>query len=130
MKTPITQSNTEPFPPQRNSRWIDLLVIAVVLIVLLGGIGNAFSEAGVLATPAPTVAPNAEACPAGGCVKPPEDLCAGRPLKALVTADGARLYYSADHPAYFDILAIHVERGDRWFCTAAGAEASGFTPAP
>lgn len=123
----------EEFPPQRNSRWIDLAVVVLVVIVLLGGVGNAFSNSDVLATPTATAAPDApavEACQEGGCVKPPDDLCSGRAIKAVVTADGQRLYYTGDHPGYLPIIGMHVERGDRWFCTAAGAEAAGFTPAP
>ena len=122
----------EEFSPQRNSRWIDLAVLALVVIVLLGGVGNAFSNSDLLATPTATPAAGAaavEACQEGGCVKPPGDLCSGRAIKA-VAADGQRLYYTGDHPGYLAIVAMHVERGDRWFCTAAGAEASGFTPAP
>lgn len=119
----------DEFPPQRSSRWIDLIVIALVMIVLLGGIGNAFSEAGVLEPPITLPAADVEGCPEGGCVRPPDELCGGKPFKAIVGADGQRLYYSAEHPSYFEILAIHVERGDRWFCTAAAAETSGFAPA-
>lgn len=118
------------FPPQRNSRWIDLTVIALVVIVLLGGVGNAFSEAGVMEDPVTLPAAGVEACPEGGCVKPPEDQCSGKALKAIVGADGQRLYYSADHPDYYGLMTIHVERGDRWFCTAAAAEANGFAAAP
>lgn len=121
------------FPPQRNSRWIDLAVLALVVIVLLGGVGNAFSNSDLLATPTATPAADAaavEACQEGGCVKPPDDLCSGRAIKAVVTPDGQRLYYTGDHPGYLAIIGMHVERGDRWFCTPAGAEASGFTPAP
>lgn len=121
------------FPPQRNSRWIDLAVIALVVIILLGGVGNAFSNSDLLATPTATPAADAaagEACQEGGCVKPPDDLCGGRAIKAVVAADGERLYYTGDHPGYLAIVGMHVERGDRWFCTAGAAEESGFSAAP
>jgi hypothetical protein len=48
----------------------------------------------------------------------------------VVGADGSGVYYTGDHPDYRGIIAIHVERGDRWFCTAAGAETAGFVAAP
>lgn len=115
-------------PPQRNSRLLDLVVFGLILIVLLGGIGKAFSDSDLF-TP-PTVAAAGENCPAGGCVKPPDEVCAGRPVKAIVGADGVGLYYTAEHSAYRGIIAIHVERGDRWFCTASGAETAGFVAAP
>ena len=124
---------SEEFAPQRNSRWIDLAVIGLVVLVLLGGVGNAFSNSDLLATPTATPSSDAaavEVCQEGGCVKPPDDLCSGRAIKAVATADGQRLYYTGDHPGYLAIVAMHVERGDRWFCTAAGAETAGFTPAP
>lgn len=119
----------EIFTPQRNSRWIDLLVLGLIVFVLLGGIGKAFSDSDLFAEPEPP-ASAAEACPVGGCVKPPEETCSGRAVKAVVAADGQRLYYAGDHPAYQGIIAMHIERGDRWFCTPGGAEAGGFTAAP
>jgi hypothetical protein len=63
-------------------------------------------------------------------VKPPDELCAGRPIKAIVEADGRKFYFAGDHSDYQGIIAIHVERGDRWYCTKAGAEAGGFVVAP
>jgi hypothetical protein len=117
------------FTPQRNARWIDFLILGLIMFVLLGGVGKAFSDSDLFAEPEPA-ASAAEACPSGGCVKPPEELCGGRAVKALVAADGQRLYYAGDHPGYQGIIAMHVERGDRWFCTAAGAAASGFVAAP
>lgn len=116
--------------PQRHSRWIDLLVLALIVFILLGGVGKAFSDSDLFAQPETTGAVAAEACASGGCVKPPEELCSGRAVKAVVAADGQRLYYAGDHPGYHGILAIHVERGDRWFCTTEGAEAAGFVLAP
>lgn len=117
-------------PPQRHSRWIDLFVLAVILVILLGGIGKAFADSDLFAQPQEPAAATGEACPEGGCVKPPDELCAGRPIKAIAGADGRKLYYAGDHPGYQGIIAIHVERGDRWFCTPAAAEANGFTAAP
>lgn len=116
--------------PQRGSRWVDLIVLAVMIFVLLGGIGKAFSDSDLFAEPPVNAVTAGEACPEGGCVKPPEELCAGRPVKAIVGGDGRKLYYAGDHPHYQGIIAIHVERGDRWFCTQAGAEAGGFVAAP
>jgi hypothetical protein len=57
-------------------------------------------------------------------------LCSGRAVKAIVGGDGQRLYYTGDHPSYQGIIAMHVERGDRWFCTTAAAAANGFVAAP
>jgi hypothetical protein len=116
-------------PPQRNSRLLDLIVLAVIAIVLLGGLGKAFADSDLFAT-TPAPAQGVEGCPASGCVKPPDEVCAGLPVKAIVEADGRQLYYAGDHPSYPGIIAIHVERGDRWFCTPAGAAAAGFAPAP
>jgi hypothetical protein len=116
--------------PQRGSRWLDLLILALIVFVLLGGIGKAFSDSDLFAESKGTAVPGVENCPAGGCVKPPEELCAGRPYKAIVMEDGRRLYFAGDHPQYQGFLAIHTERGDRWFCTQGGAEAAGFLAAP
>jgi hypothetical protein len=127
-----TQVNAgeEAVKPQRGSRWVDLLILAVIIVVLLGGIGKAFSDSDIFAEPQNDIAVTGEACPQAGCVKPPDELCAGRPIKAIVGADGSKLYYTGDHPNYQGIIAIHVERGDRWFCTEAGAKAGGFGVAP
>jgi hypothetical protein len=119
----------ETLAPQQHSRWIDLLILALIVFVLLGGVGKAFSDSDLFAESEPA-ASAAEACPEGGCVKPPEETCSGRAVKAIVADDGQRLYYAGDHPGYQGIIAMHVERGDRWFCTPAGAEAGGFTAAP
>ncbi len=116
--------------PQRGSRWLDMLILVAIVFVLLGGIGKAFSDSDLFAPPAPQAVAGVETCPEGGCVKPPEELCAGRPYKAIVMEDGRRLYFAGDHPDYQGFLAIHTERGDRWFCTQAGAEAAGFVAAP
>lgn len=118
----------DEFKPQRGSRWVDIIVLVVVAIVVLGGIGKAFNDSDVFAdlTPAAT----GEACPEGGCVKPPDELCAGRPVKAIIGQGGSKLYYTGENPGYQGIIAIHVERGDRWFCTEEGAKAAGFTAAP
>ena len=118
----------EVFKPQRGSRWVDIVVLVIVAIVVLGGIGKAFSDSDMFANATP--AATGEACPEGGCVKPPDELCAGRPVKAIVERDESKLYYTGEHPRYQGIIAIHVERGDRWFCTEEGAKAAGFTPAP
>lgn len=130
--TPRVQNDAgeETFTPQRNSRWIDLLVLALVVLILLGGVGKAFSDSDLFAEADAPAASSAEACPEGGCVKPPEELCSGRAVKAIVGLDGQRLYYTGEHPGYQGIIAIHVERGDRWFCTADGAVAGGFAAAP
>lgn len=120
----------DAFTPQRHSRWIDLLVLALILFVLLGGIGKAFSDSDLFAERAASGDAAAERCPQGGCIKPPEELCSGRAVRAIAGADGQRLYYTGDHPGYQGIIAMHVERGDRWFCTPSAAEASGFTAAP
>lgn len=117
----------EAFTPQRGSRWVDIVVFVVVAIVVLGGIGKAFNDSDLFSAAPPAAG---EACPEGGCVKPPDELCAGRPVKAIMGQGGSKLYYTGDHPGYQGIIAIHVERGDRWFCTEEGAEAAGFTPAP
>lgn len=122
-------ADNETFAPQRNSRLVDLLILALIVFVLLGGVGKAFSDSDLFAEPEPA-ASAAEACPEGGCVKPPEETCSGRAVKAIVTDDGQRLYYVGDHPSYQGIIAMHIERGDRWFCTPGGAEAGGFTAAP
>ena len=119
----------EAFNPQPGSRWVDLLALAVIALVLLGGIGKAFSDSDMFAE-SNGVTTTGEGCPQGGCVKPPDELCAGRPIKAIVGQDGSKLYYTGDHPNYQGIIAIHVERGDRWFCTEAGAKAGGFGVAP
>jgi hypothetical protein len=118
------------FAPQRNSRWIDLLILALIVFVLLGGVGKAFSDSDLFAEPDAAASSSTEACPLGGCVKPPEELCSGRAVKAIVGLDGQRLYYSGEHPGYQGIIAMHVERGDRWFCTPAAAAANGFVAAP
>lgn len=124
-----TQSaGEEVFKPQRGSRWVDIIVLVIVAIVVLGGIGKAFSDSDMFAQAPP--ATGSETCPEGGCVKPPDELCAGRPVKAIVGQGGTKLYYTGEHPAYQGIIAIHVERGDRWFCTEEGAKAAGFTVAP
>jgi hypothetical protein len=117
-------------PPQRNSRLVDLLVLGIIMVILLGGIGKAFSDSDLFAQPRAQVAASVEGCPEGGCVKPPDEVCVGRPVKAIVGVDGSRLYYTGEHPGYGGIIAIHVERGDRWFCTAGGAESGGFVAAP
>jgi hypothetical protein len=116
--------------PQRGSRWLDLLILGAIVFILLGGIGKAFSDSDLFAPPTPSAAAGVETCPESGCVKPPEELCAGRPYKAIVMEDGRRLFFGADHPDYGGIIAIHTERGDRWFCTQAGAETAGFAAAP
>ena len=118
----------EVYVPQRGSRWVDIVVFVVVALVVLGGIGKAFSDSDLFTPPPP--ATTSETCPAGGCVKPPDELCAGRPVKAIVGEGGSKLYYTGENPGYQGIIAIHVERGDRWFCTEAGAKAAGFTAAP
>ena len=118
----------EVFKPQRGSRWVDIIVLVIVAIVVLGGIGKAFSDSDMFAEGPPTT--TGETCPEGGCVKPPDELCAGRPVKAVVGPGGTKLYYTGEHPGYQGIIAIHVERGDRWFCTEDGARAAGFTAAP
>lgn len=120
----------EEVKPQRGSHWLDLLVLAIIIVVLLGGIGKALSDSDLFAQPQNATALAGEACPADGCVKPPDKLCAGRPIKAIVGGDGRNLYYTGEHPNYQGIIAIHVERGDRWFCTEAGAKAGGFVAAP
>jgi hypothetical protein len=127
--TQNTPPAEEAIKPQQGSRWLDLLILAIIIVVLLGGIGKAFSDSDLFAQPQ-NISANGEACPQGGCVKPPDELCAGRPIKAIVGADGRKLYYAGDHPDYQGIIAIHVERGDRWFCTDTGAEAGGFVAAP
>jgi hypothetical protein len=116
--------------PQRNSRWTDLLVLALIVLVLLGGVGKAFSDSDLFSQAGADAASATEACPQGGCVKPPEELCNGRAVKAIAGLDGQRLYYTGEHPGYQGIIAIHVERGDRWFCTPDAAAANGFVPAP
>jgi hypothetical protein len=118
----------EVFKPQRGSRWVDIIVLFIVAIVVLGGIGKAFSDSDMFAAAPP--ATGSETCPEGGCVKPPDELCAGRPVKAIVGPGGSKLYYTGEHPGYQGIIAIHVERGDRWFCTEDGAKAAGFMAAP
>jgi hypothetical protein len=118
----------EGFAPQRGSRWVDIVVFVVVTIVVLGGIGKAFNDSDLFTAPPPATA--SETCPEGGCVKPPDELCAGRPVKAIVGEGGSKLYYTGENPGYQGIIAIHVERGDRWFCTEKGAQAAGFTAAP
>lgn len=118
----------EVFKPQRGSRWVDIIVLVIVAIVVLGGIGKAFSDSDMFAEGPP--ATTGETCPEGGCVKPPDELCAGRPVKAVVGQEGTKLYYTGEHPDYQGVIAIHVERGDRWFCTEEGAKAAGFTAAP
>ena len=126
---PDSSTEDETFTPQRNSRWVDLLVLGLIVMILLGGVGKAFSDSDLFAEPGPAASAT-EACPEGGCVKPPEELCNGRAVKAVVGADGQRLYYAGEHPGYQGIIAMHVERGDRWFCTTAAAEINGFTAAP
>jgi hypothetical protein len=117
--------------PQRSSRWIDLLVGALIVFILLGGIGKAFSDSDLFAAqPQPAASTGVEACPEGGCTKPPDELCSGRAVRAVVMPGGERVYFAGDHRDYHKIIAIHVERGDRWFCTTAGAEENGFVAAP
>ncbi len=133
----VSQPSTPPVsdgeldrPPQRGGVWLDLLIGGLILVILLGGIGKAFSDSDLFAQPAAVAGATTEACPAGGCVKPPDEVCSDRPYKAIVTPDGKKLYYAPAHPGYQGIIAIHVERGDRWFCTEAGAAEAGFLPAP
>ncbi len=118
----------DEFKPQRGSRWVDIIVLVVVAIVVLGGIGKAFNDSDVFAPAIP--AAGTEACPEDGCVKPPDELCTGRPVKAIIGQGGSKLYYTGENPGYQGVIAIHVERGDRWFCTEEGAKAAGFTAAP
>lgn len=129
-ETPSAASKEE-FKPQRSSRLVDWLVGAVLLLVVLGGIGKAFSDSDLFA-PAPqsSSAVPAEGCPEGGCMKPPDDLCGDHPVKAVVLSDGRRVYYTGDRNDYVGVIAMHIERGDRWFCTAAAAEENGFVIAP
>jgi hypothetical protein len=56
--------------------------------------------------------------------------CIERPIKGVVTTTGDHLYYVGVHPSYTGIIAMHIERGDRWFCSESSAAAAGFRPAP
>ena len=88
----------EVFKPQRGSRWVDIVVLVIVAIVVLGGIGKAFNDADVFANSTP--AATGEACPEGGCVRPPDELCAGRLDAATLRASlacGGNLVGWRDH---------------------------------
>lgn len=79
----------------------------------------------VSASRAGTVAqPNAFTC-VGGCAVAPDPSCA---IKGNVNSDGERIYHE---PGWRDYKKTNVrpEEGDRWFCTADEARASGFRAA-
>lgn len=69
---------------------------------------------------AATPEPNIAGCPSGCAVAPP-----GCTIKALVDARGVRRYFLPNSDLY-DHLLVQPERGDRWFCAAAEAEAAGW----
>ncbi len=115
-----------PAKPQRGGVWTDILIGLVIVVVLLGGVGMAIANSDLFAAPPSTADP----CAPNGCTKPPDTNCPERPVKALVTQGGEKLYYRGDHPSYTGIIAMHTERGDRWFCSEQTAAAAGFKPAP
>jgi micrococcal nuclease len=79
-----------------------------------------------LETPEPTAAPSAEAaslCP-GGCLTPP----AGCQIKGNISGDGRKLYHLPGGASHAP-TRIEPEKGERWFCTTAEAEAAGWQAA-
>ncbi|MCB9138101.1 MAG: hypothetical protein H6642_07130 [Caldilineaceae bacterium] len=70
---------------------------------------------------APQENPQAFTC-VGGCAEPPDPSCA---IKGNVNNKGDRIYHMPGWRDY-NRTDIKPEQGDRWFCTAAEAEAAGF----
>ncbi|MHB0877860.1 MAG: thermonuclease family protein [Anaerolineae bacterium] len=70
------------------------------------------------ATPRPTPAGS---CPEG-CATPP----AGCDVKGNISSDGRRRYHLPGEGSY-DSTKIDPDAGERWFCTAAEAEAAGWS---
>lgn len=62
-------------------------------------------------------------CPGGQ--PPPDPAC---PLKGNISASGARIYHSPGQRDYCATV-IRAEQGERWFCSAAEAEAAGWRAA-
>lgn len=84
-------------------------------------------------TTSPSRAPTAAGAPsakrtftcAGGCAVPPDPSCA---IKGNVNSDKEKIYHTPGQRDYAK-TDIKPEEGDRWFCTAAEAQAAGFRPA-
>lgn len=62
-------------------------------------------------------------CPGGQ--SPPDPAC---PIKGNLSASGARIYHSPGQRDYCATV-IRAEQGERWFCSAAEAEAAGWRAA-
>lgn len=58
----------------------------------------------------------------GGCATAPDPSCN---LKGNVNSSGEKIYHTPGG-SFYDRTDIKPEEGDRWFCTAAEAEAAGF----
>jgi micrococcal nuclease len=65
----------------------------------------------------------AQLCPGGQA--PPDPAC---PIKGNIAASGAHIYHSPGQRDYC-ATTIRTEQGERWFCTAAQAEAAGWRAA-
>jgi len=74
-----------------------------------------------LATPTPVPSATAAALCPQGCVTPP----AGCLIKGNIGSDGRRIYHPPDSP-YYERTQIEPDKGERWFCTPAEAEAAGW----
>ncbi len=125
--TPASTPGEPEFAPQRGGWWVDVLIVVVIVAILLGGVGMAINDSELLKD---TPATATDVCPPGGCTKPPGEGCIERPIKGVVLATGEHLYYVGTHPGYTGVIAMHTERGDRWFCSEETAAAAGFSPAP
>jgi micrococcal nuclease len=77
-----------------------------------------------LAEPTARTREAATLCP-GGCLTPPP----GCQIKGNIARDGRKLYHLPGSSAYA-LTKVDPEKGERWFCTAAEAEAAGWSPAP
>lgn len=74
-----------------------------------------------LATPEPTPSPEPAALCPQGCLTPPADCL----IKGNISSDGRKVYHLPDSP-YYERTKIEPDKGERWFCTPAEAEAAGW----
>jgi endonuclease YncB( thermonuclease family) len=116
-------------PPDRaEGGWISRNVVEVnvpVATIPLGEVDGSVLAGG---TPVPNSTPSSTSvvgkCPEG-CLTPPEPVCN---IKGNVNPSGDKIYHLPTNSLYRR-TQINTGEGDRWFCTAKEAEASGFRPA-
>lgn len=110
-----------------DGKWI------AVFLVRLDGAGAATAPIGVVATPMSLDGGGnsggggggGNSAPfqcIGGCASPPDASCS---IKGNVNSKKEKIYHFPDCQSY-DRTDIKLQEGDRWFCTAAEAEAAGF----